>query len=67
VVEADGFQRSSTDHSSFVRKTEKDVVVLLVYVDYLIVTGDDAGLIGQSICDKGLGSATILSRDRSCL
>jgi hypothetical protein len=41
VVEAAGFRKSTVDFSLFVMRTRRGTVVLLVYVDDLIITGDD--------------------------
>ncbi|KAK8952504.1 hypothetical protein KSP39_PZI004609 [Platanthera zijinensis] len=41
IVTAVGFARSSADHSLFIRKTSLGLVVLAVYVDDILLTGDD--------------------------
>jgi len=41
VVLAYGFRRSTSDHSVFVRHSFAVIVVLIVYVDDIIISGDD--------------------------
>lgn len=36
-----GFQQSHLDYSLFIKKVERKIVVVLVYVDDLLITGDD--------------------------
>jgi hypothetical protein len=35
-----GFQTSNADFSLYVKKTDHGIVVIVIYVDYLIITGD---------------------------
>lgn len=41
AVQEFGFQRSHADHSLFVRKRKEGTTVLVVYVDDIVLTGDD--------------------------
>lgn len=41
AVQEFGFQRSHADHSLFVRKKKEGTTVLVVYVDDIVLTGDD--------------------------
>ncbi|XP_049934544.1 retrovirus-related Pol polyprotein from transposon RE1 isoform X1 [Nymphaea colorata] len=61
-IENEGFRRSSADHSLFVKKTSTGTVIVLVYVDDIIVTGDDdqgisniKDVLGQHFVTKDLG------------
>jgi len=38
-----GFKRSNADHSLYTRKTEAGIIIILVYVDDLIVGGENEG------------------------
>ena len=42
VVLACGFQRSTSDHSVFVRHSSTGTIVLIVYVDDIIISGNDS-------------------------
>ena len=42
-----GFIKSSSDYSLFPRKTTFDFMALLVYVDNILLVGDDAGQISE--------------------
>ncbi|XP_049931235.1 retrovirus-related Pol polyprotein from transposon RE1 isoform X2 [Nymphaea colorata] len=61
-IENEGFRRSSADHSLFVKKTSIGTVIVLIYVDDIIVTGDDIqgisnikGVLGRHFVTKDLG------------
>ncbi|KAK8913906.1 hypothetical protein KSP39_PZI024435 [Platanthera zijinensis] len=63
IVAVIGFARSSADHSLFIRKTASGLVVLAVYVDDILLTGDDqAGVdltkkhLRQHLVTKDMGS-----------
>jgi len=48
-----GFQVSSSDSSLYVKKTERGIVVIVIYVDDLIVTGDsghDIASVKEMLC-----------------
>lgn len=58
-----GFRRSTSDHSVFVRHSSAGIVVLIVYVDDIIISGDDSiGIaalkhhLSQQFQTKDLGS-----------
>ena len=36
-----GFTQSSSDYSSFLRRTTSDITILLLYVDDMIITGNE--------------------------
>ena len=55
-----GFQISEADFSLYVRKIEKDIMLLVIYVDDLIITGGSDGDILHV-------SRTVLSQSRSKL
>ena len=40
-----GFRRCHSNHSIFVRRTKSGIVVLAIYVDILLTSGDLAGLL----------------------
>lgn len=40
-----GFVQSSLDHSLFIKRKGSDIVVILVYVDDMLVTGSNLGLL----------------------
>ena len=35
-------QKSTSDHSVFYRQSDNDIVLLVVYVDDIVITGNDA-------------------------
>ena len=35
-------QKSTSDHSVFYRRSDNDIVLLVVYVDDIVITGNDA-------------------------
>ncbi|KAK8915915.1 hypothetical protein KSP39_PZI023039 [Platanthera zijinensis] len=41
VISVVGFARNAADHSLFIRKTSAGLVILTVYVDDILLTGDD--------------------------
>ena len=41
VMSSFGFNRSTADHTLFIKKTSSGIVVMVVYVDDIILTGDD--------------------------
>ncbi|XP_009621230.2 uncharacterized mitochondrial protein AtMg00810-like [Nicotiana tomentosiformis] len=43
-----GFQQSHFDYSLFIRKAGSDLVVILVYVDDLLITGNNQSLLSQT-------------------
>lgn len=43
IIEIDGFHRYHSDHSIFTRRRSFGIVITIVYVDDIIMTGDDAG------------------------
>jgi len=50
-----GFQVSSSDSSLYVKKTERGIVGIVIYVDDLIVTGDsghDIASVKEMLCAK---------------
>jgi hypothetical protein len=42
VVLGYGFQRSTSDHSVFVRHSSNPTIVLIVYVDDIVISGSDS-------------------------
>ena len=42
VIESFGMQKSTLDHSIFFKRSESGVILIVVYVDALVVVGDDA-------------------------
>ena len=48
VVLGYGFQRSTSDHSVFVRHSSNGTIVLIVYVDDIIISGSDSTSIADS-------------------
>ncbi|KAK8935731.1 hypothetical protein KSP39_PZI012956 [Platanthera zijinensis] len=67
-----GFTRSSTDFSLFTRYRPTKAVLLSVYVDDIIITGDDSQGIQtvkvhlNCLSDKGFGTSTIFLGSRGC-
>lgn len=53
VVLAYGFCRSTSDHSVFVRHRSTGTIVLIVYVDDIIISGDDSIGIADLKCHLG--------------
>lgn len=48
-----GFQRSPPDSNLYVKTTSRDIILLVIYVDNLIITGSSASLIQgieQNLC-----------------
>ena len=45
VVLAFGFTESSQDYALFTRQTSRGLTLLLLYVDDMVISGDDAGII----------------------
>lgn len=43
-----GFMQSSLDHSLFIKKQHEKIVVILIYVDDMLIAGNDLGLIKQT-------------------
>lgn len=43
----EGFEKSSYDHTLFLKKTEKHILLVSLYVDDLIFTGDDESLCAE--------------------
>ena len=41
VIEKFGMQKSKSDHSIFYRNSQAGIILLVVYVDDIIITGDD--------------------------
>jgi len=41
-LEGAGFKRAASDYSLFTKKTNSGIAILIVYVDDIVVTGDDA-------------------------
>ena len=42
VIESFGMQKSTLDHSIFFKRSESGVILIVVYVDAIVVVGDDA-------------------------
>ncbi|KAL3652410.1 hypothetical protein CASFOL_002091 [Castilleja foliolosa] len=53
VMAALGFTSSKTDTSLFIKHNEGQTLVVIVYVDDIIITGDDSGLIQDTIAAIG--------------
>lgn len=47
AVEGAGFKRAASDYSLFTKKTNSGIAILIVYVDDIVVTGDDAEAISD--------------------
>ncbi|XP_063938735.1 uncharacterized mitochondrial protein AtMg00810-like [Daucus carota subsp. sativus] len=47
VVQQLGFSSSPYDHALFIRRSERGIVLLLLYVDDMIITGDDSAGISE--------------------
>ncbi|CAN1192604.1 Retrovirus-related Pol polyprotein from transposon TNT 1-94 [Linum perenne] len=45
ALKSEGFHQSNSDHSLFIYTTDRDMIVLLVYVDDIILAGSNEGLI----------------------
>lgn len=43
-----GYSQSHLDYSLFTKKRDTSIVIILVYVDDLLITGNDAGLIEET-------------------
>ena len=41
VIDKFGMQKSKSDHSVFYRNSQAGIILLVVYVDDIIITGDD--------------------------
>ena len=42
-MQAFGYKQSNLDHTFFIKWKEKKIIVLIVYVDDMVLTGDDPG------------------------
>ena len=41
-MKALGYQKSSSDHTLFIKRKERKLTILIIYVDDMIVTGNDS-------------------------
>lgn len=54
-----GFYRSQVDHSVFVIHSARGMIALVVYVDDIVITGDDGlGMSINSVCDENVPRQT---------
>ena len=43
IMKAFGYKQSNSDHTLFIKRKEGKITVLIVYVDNMVLTGDDPG------------------------
>lgn len=68
-----GYRRSNADHTMFIKRANDKIIILMVYVDEMVVTGDDPyelsslkAHLARELEIKDLGSTILISRNRSC-